>query len=155
MKKITVVATASIALVAALSGCSASTGPDRTATPTASAAATSAADQTHAQACAVVMKTMRDLASKQGEAASAMSDPTKAKAILDEMSSSFASMDAGVTNAQVKAKTSAAAAAFSDYADYIKKVEAAPSTLDTNVFTTKLKALSTASTAVGTECAGA
>ncbi|GAA4142641.1 hypothetical protein GCM10023068_13210 [Leifsonia shinshuensis] len=98
---------------------------------------------------------MRELASKQGEAASAMSDPSKAQAILDEMSASFASMDSGVNNAEVKVKTSAAAAAFSDYADYIKKIQADPTTVSTDVLTTKLKALSSASTAVGTECAGA
>ncbi|CAM5379255.1 hypothetical protein [Leifsonia shinshuensis] len=154
MKKISVVAAASIALVAALSGCSASDAPTVTATPTASATATAAA-QTHAEACAIVMKTMRELASKQGEAASAMSDPSKAQAILDEMSASFASMDSGVNNAEVKVKTSAAAAAFSDYADYIKKIQADPTTVSTDVLTTKLKALSSASTAVGTECAGA
>lgn len=152
MKKISVVAAASIALVAALSGCSAANTPGSTATATTTTTAKAAA-QTHAQACAIVMKTMKDLASKQGEAVSAMSDPSKAQAILDEMSSSFSSMDSSVTNAQVKTKTSAAAAAFSDYADYIKKVQADPSSVDTNVLTTKLKALSSASTDVGKECA--
>lgn len=154
MKKTTVVVAASIALVAALSGCSATSTPTRTATPTPSATATAAA-QTHAQACAIVMKTMKDLASKQGEAASAISDPSKAQAILDEMSASFASMDSAVTNPTVKAKTSAAAAAISDYADYLKKIQADPSSADTTVLTTKLKTLSTTSTAVGTECAAA
>lgn len=153
MKKITVAAAASIALVAALSGCSAANTPDSTAKSTTSATATAAA-QTHAQACAVVMKTMKNLASMQGEAAQAMTDPAKAQAILDEMSSSFTSMDSGVTNPQVKAKTSAAAAAFSDYADYIKKIQADPSSVDSNVLTTKLKALSSTSTDVGKECAG-
>ena len=152
MKKISVVAAAAIALAAALGGCSASNTPDSAATPTASATATAAA-QTHAEACAIVMKTMQELASKQGEAASAMSDPAKAEAILDEMSSSFSSMDSDVTNAQVKAKTSATAAAFSDYADYVKKVQADPSSVDSNVLTTKLKTLSSTSTDVGKECA--
>ncbi|MEY9851771.1 hypothetical protein ABH923_001449 [Leifsonia sp. EB41] len=153
MKKISVVAAASIALVAALSGCSAST-PARASKPTVSATTTAAA-QTRAQACAIVMKAMKDVASKQGEAAAAMSDPSKAQAILDEMTASFASMDSGVTNPEVKVKSHAAAAAFTDYADYIKKIQADPSSVDTNVLTTKLKTLSTASTAVGTECAGA
>ncbi|MFE4467609.1 hypothetical protein ACFRFH_02230 [Leifsonia sp. NPDC056824] len=153
MKKISVVAAASIVLVAALSGCSAST-PARASKPTPTATSTAAA-QTHAQACAIVMKTMKDLASKQGEAAAAMSDPSKAQQILDEMSASFASMDSGVTNPAVKVKTHAAAAAFTDYADYIKKVQADPSTVDTKVLTAKLTTLSDTSTAVGKECAAA
>jgi hypothetical protein len=63
-------------------------------------------------------------------------------------------MDSEVTNPAVKAKTSAVASAFTDYAAYIKTVQATPSSLDTNELSTKLKALSSASTAVGTECAG-
>ncbi|WP_158865837.1 hypothetical protein [Leifsonia sp. AG29] len=153
MKKLAVAA-ASIALVAALTGCSASGAAAHTAKPTAAASATAQATQTHAQACTVVMDKLRSLSSMQSDLASAMTDPAKAQAMLDTMASTFTSMDSSVTNPEVKAKTSAVASAFTDYATYIKKVQATPSSLDTNELTAKLKALSSASTAVGQECAG-
>lgn len=138
-----------LALIAgfALAGCAATP-----AAPSTEANSTEAQAQTHEEACEIILATMNDLASVQADLASMSAEPEKAVAMLDNMASEIASADAQIEDADVKAVTSVAAQAMSDYAEILRGIVADPATLDQAALVERMTAMTDSMAALSKEC---
>jgi hypothetical protein len=109
--------------------------------------------QTHAQACAVVAKGLKEIAGLQGELSSAMGDPAKSAALMSKVDATVKAIDEKVVNADVKKVTSTAAAAADEYAGYLGKAISDPKSIDVTEVQTRAEDLAAKFTAVQNECA--
>ncbi|WP_223691719.1 hypothetical protein [Leifsonia poae] len=144
----TIAATAVLATVFALTGCSAGGSGG-------SGGAKAGGDkpaQSHSEACDIVKRGFEEFVSIQSELGSAMSDPSKASALMEKLDSKFQAIDAKITNADVKKATSEAAGAVDDYTEFIKKGVADPTSIDPSALQDKLKAFQSGVTSVTDEC---
>jgi len=152
-----VLAALTIATVtAAVTGCSAGGSGDSASSSSSSkpsAAAKVAADQSKADACAVVKSGLEKLQSMQSEASAAMSDPQKALALFDQMNDTMTSIKDKVGNPEVKAPVDKAAAAIDDYATFLHDAVQNPASIDASSVGAKATAITESFTAVGKVCA--
>jgi hypothetical protein len=142
----TMAASVVLAAVFAVTGCTAG-GSAPAASHTANPSG-----QTHAQACAVVAKGLKEIAGLQGELSSVMGDPAKSSALMNKVDSAVKAIDEKVVDADVKKVTSAAAAAADDYAGYLHKAVSDPKSIDVTEVQTRAEDLATTFTAVQKEC---
>ncbi|MFF1574783.1 hypothetical protein ACFVWR_18740 [Leifsonia sp. NPDC058292] len=146
----TFAATAVLAAVFALAGCSAGTSDAKSDTGADKPAAPAA--QSHDAACKIVEDGFKKVADLQGEVSSVMGDPSKASALLDKLDTQVKAIDDKIGNADVKKVTSDAATAIDDYAVYIKKALSDPTSIDVSEVQSKAQDLGTKFTAVQKEC---
>jgi len=144
-------------VTAAVTGCSAGGSDDSSSSASASskpsAAAKASADQSKADACAVVKSGLEKLQSMQSEASAAMSDPQKALALFDQMNDTMTSIKDKVGNPEVKAPVDKAAAAIDDYATFLHDAVQNPASIDASSVGAKATAITESFTEVGKVCA--
>ena len=144
-------------VTAAVTGCSAGGSDDSSSSASASskpsAAAKASADQSKADACAVVKSGLEKLQSMQSEASAAMSDPQKALALFDQMNDTMTSIKDKVGNPEVKAPVDKAAAAIDDYASFLHDAVQNPASIDASSVGAKATAITESFTEVGKVCA--
>lgn len=143
-------------VTAAVTGCSAGGSGDSASSSSSSkpsAAAKVSADQSKADACAVVKSGLEKLQSMQSEASAAMSDPQKALALFDQMNDTMTSIKDKVGNPEVKAPVDKAAAAIDDYATFLHDAVQNPASIDASSVGAKATAITESFTAVGKVCA--
>lgn len=144
-------------VTAAVTGCSAGGSDDSSSSASASskpsAAAKASADQSKADACAVVKSGLEKLQSMQSEASAAMSDPQKALAVFDQMNDTMTSIKDKVGNPEVKAPVDKAAAAIDDYATFLHDAVQNPASIDASSVGAKATAITESFTEVGKVCA--
>ena len=124
--------------------------PTSTPTPTADASGSS---QTKAEACAEMKSQVQSVSQQiQANASELSSDPAKAVAAIDQLSSTFSTAVDGVTNDEVKSVAVPARDALSTFATDFDAIAANPSSADTSKFTTDAQNIQTTFQALGTTC---